>query len=56
MIDLNNHTMVYINTFVVDLKLQHTDGLSVYGLYEISVFMLKLRFCRRPSICGLYIP
>jgi hypothetical protein len=37
MIDLNNHTMVRINTFAVDLKLQHTDGLSVYGLYELSI-------------------
>jgi hypothetical protein len=39
MIDLNNHTMIYTNTFVVDLKLQYTNGLSVYGLYELSVYM-----------------
>jgi hypothetical protein len=39
MIDLNNHTMVYTNTFVVDLKLHHTDGLSVYGLYELFVYL-----------------
>jgi hypothetical protein len=39
MIDLNNHTMIYTNTFVVDLKLQHIDDLSVYGLYELSIYL-----------------
>jgi hypothetical protein len=37
MIKLNNHTTVYTNTFAVDLKLQHTVGLSMYGLYELFV-------------------
>jgi hypothetical protein len=37
MIDLNNHTMVYTNTFAVDLKLQHTYGLSIYGFHELCV-------------------
>jgi hypothetical protein len=38
MIDLNNHTMVYTHTFVVDLKIQHTYGLSIYCFQYICLY------------------
>jgi len=43
------HTMVYINTFVVDLShmrsiKQLRDGHCVYGLYELSLYLLDDKF------------